>query len=468
MISLQNRLTLTYATFISIALVVLITAINHFTSIIFTGLIKENSARKSEEIVQTMSERYDPVNQRFDEAGVEAIGMYFVHEGYIMTLRDERERVIWDARSCNMQQCSEVINGIAERMKNDFGLNGSVQTQQFPLQYNGKKKGNITLETYGPFFYSEAETQFLSSINKLLIIAGAVFIVLTILISILLSGTIARPILKAKEAARRIAAFHRKSIHGANHDPAVRIYERYQTTELAELSRAINELAEELEEGERRQKQLTSDIAHELRTPLTCLQGTIEAMIDGVWKADKERLISCHEELMRLTRLVQDLNTLTTLEWNNITLNKTDFDLAKLLYLTAEQFMPAAREKGLAMTLHLQESPITADYDRLKQVFINLLSNALKYTDAGSISISIERETDAPHYALSITDTGIGIPERDIPHIFERFFRSDKSRNRTTGGAGIGLTIAAAIIAAHEGAISVKSTEAGSDVVVRL
>ena len=161
-------------------------------------------------------------------------------------------------------------------------------------------------------------------------------------------------------------------------------------------------------------------------------------------------------------------------------LNKTDFDLAKLLRTTAEQFRAAANEKGIEITLNLMESPITAYYDRLKQVFINLLSNALKYTDRGGVTIAIEegrgshglvrqgRRRASPtgtsaaqpspaHWEVVIADTGIGIPESDLPHIFERLYRSDKSRSRSTGGAGIGLTIAAAIVHAHGGTISAEN-----------
>jgi signal transduction histidine kinase len=457
-ISLQNRLTLTYALFISIFLAFLALFINQFTGIFFTALVKENIAEKSREIVRAIGDQYNPYRRDFDEITIEAISMYFVHEGYIVTVEDEKGGLIWDARSCDMEQCAEVINSIAGRMEDQFRLGGSLQKQRFPVTSLGLTVGNVTIETWGPFFYSETETQFLASINRLLIMAGIVFTLLSIVISVLLSRTIARPILKAKEAARRIAKMYAK---GNNQDKQpVRIREGYKTKELAELSRSINELAGELEEGERRQKQLSSDIAHELRTPLTCLQGNIEAMIDGVWQPDKERLISCHEEILRLTRLVQDLNTLTNLEWHDLSLDKTDFDLARLLQVVADQFDSAAREKGIAINLKLQPSPVNADYDRLKQVFINLLSNAVKYTDTGSITIAVEK--GAKNWTVSIADTGIGIGDDEIPHIFDRFYRSDKSRSRSTGGAGIGLTIAAAIVSAHGGTLSAESSDTGS------
>jgi signal transduction histidine kinase len=181
-------------------------------------------------------------------------------------------------------------------------------------------------------------------------------------------------------------------------------------------------------------------------------------MIDGVYRPDREHLESCHQETVRLANLVKDLQVLTGLEWETIKLDKTGFDLAKLVRAAAEQFTRRAREKGIALRLDLVESPVTADYDRLKQVFINLLSNAVKYTDSGIVTVTIKKAAlPGAAWEAAVADTGIGIPESDIPHVFERFYRTDKSRSRGTGGAGIGLAIAAAIVRAHGGTIGAES-----------
>jgi signal transduction histidine kinase len=482
-ISLQNRLTLTYALFISLALGVLTLVINIFTGLTFAALIKENIAGKSEEIVRDIEDQYRPLSRDFNAFSIEAMGMDFVHQGYIVTVEDERGGLIWDARSCDMQQCVDVINAIAGRMEDRFRLKGGLRKEQYPLRYSDRTVGTVSIETYGPYFYSETETKFLGSVNRLLFIAGLILTLISTGISTARSRAIARPVKKAGEAARQIARVHAPwGITGNQEQLAIRIPDRYKTRELAELSRSINKLAAELEEAERRQRQLSSDIANELRTPLTCLQGDIEAMIDGVYKPDRERLESCHEEILRLAGMVQDLDTLTSLEWETIKLSKTNFDLAKLLQGTAEQFRAAAAEKGIEIKLKLRESPVTADYDRLKQVFINLLSNAVKYTDQGSITITVEEGEGRGSFAagtpdpdlgasaspatppsgpreISIADTGIGIPEADLPRIFERLYRSDKSRSRSTGGAGIGLAIAAAIVRAHGGRIDAENRQ---------
>ncbi|MDR1618237.1 MAG: two-component sensor histidine kinase, partial [Treponema sp.] len=135
-ISLKNRLALTYALFISLALGLLTFTINVFTGLIFTGLIKENIAEKSEEIVRAMADQYRPGTGGFDALSIEAMGMYFVHQGYIVTVEDREGNLVWDARSCDMRQCTEVLNDIAGRMEERFRLNGAVQIRQYPVTYS--------------------------------------------------------------------------------------------------------------------------------------------------------------------------------------------------------------------------------------------------------------------------------------------------------------------------------------------
>ena len=441
-ISLKNRLALTYALFMCLGLGCLALVINRYTGLFFTGLVKKNIERTSAEIARTVGEQYDPLNRLFDAATVQAIGMYFVHEGYILTVTDGAGEPVWNARGCDMRQCMEVIGEITRRMEESFHLDGAMQTRVFPVSYANRVVGTVTIETYGPFFFSETERSFLTSVNRLLLSAAVVLILAGVVISTALASAIARPIRLAGDAARRIAQFYSGGRTGA--PPPVTMRDSYRTRELAGLARSINELSRELDEAERRQKRLTADIAHELRTPLACLQGSIEAMIDGVYPPDAERLASCHEEILRLTHLVEDLHTLTSLEWDTITLSKTEFDLVALLTTVTGQFENAAREKGITITLQ------TPQTDRGGE-------GGVKYTDRGGVAIMVDGNT------VTVADTGIGIPAEDLPHIFERFFRSDKSRSRTSGGSGIGLAVAAAIVRAHGGVISAESVpESGS------
>jgi signal transduction histidine kinase len=459
MISLKQRLIISYGAFISLALVVLTISLNFFFGLIFSELIRNKIREKSGEIVQIISEQYNPLSGGFDSLSLEALGMHFAHEGYIVTVLDGRGNHVWDARSCDMQQCVNIIGEITERMEKEIRLAGAFQYQHYPLVYRNEAVGSVNIETYGPFFYNKAEFSFLASINRLLFFAGLIFILLSVVVSVFLAAALSRPILKASEAARRIAREHAGGTGDGG--PPIRISEDYKTRELHELSRSINELAEELEAGERRQKQLSADVAHELRTPLTCLQANMEAMIDGVWEPSAERLADCHEEILRLNSLVEDLRLLTSLEWENLIPEKSEVDLEKILRQAAEQFLPAAKEKGIDIHLDLEPGFIRADYKRLKQVFINLLSNALSYTDRGSVTLRARQGGPEAgkegRWEITVADTGIGIPPEDLPHVFERFYRSDKSRNRRTGGSGIGLAIAAAIVKAHGGTMYAES-----------
>ncbi|MDR1256505.1 MAG: HAMP domain-containing histidine kinase [Spirochaetaceae bacterium] len=459
-VSLKNRLALTYALFTGAALGLLALVINLSTGIIFNALVRENIRIRSGEIVRAMNSLYNPMTRSFDARAVEALGMSFVHEGYIVSVEDGRGEPVWNARSCDMEQCVSVIGEITSRMETRFRVNGGMRSLRYEIRYNDRTAGAVIIDSYGPFFYSETETKFLVSVNRILLLAGAALTLLSVAVSIAISGAIARPVNTAGEAARRIAQTRAAGGSGRA-ETVVRIWDGYRTRELAELSRSINHLASELEEAERRQKRVSADIAHELRTPLTCLQGTIEAMIDGVYEVDMARLESCHEEIIRLTGLVNGLDTLAGLEWETSALKMSRFRLDKLLQTTAEQFRPAADEKGVEIALNLVESPVSADYDRLKQVFVNIMSNAVKYTERGSVTVSVRdlRAGGASgfRWEAAIADTGCGIGADDLPHIFERLYRADKSRGRGTGGAGIGLSIAAAIVRAHGGSITAES-----------
>jgi signal transduction histidine kinase len=216
-----------------------------------------------------------------------------------------------------------------------------------------------------------------------------------------------------------------------------------------------------MKESRRRQRRLTADVAHELRTPLTCLQGNIEALIDGIWEPTTERLESCNEEIQRLTKLVSDLSLLTDLEWEYVKLRKVDFDIAGLLEVTAGQFRAEAERKGIKLILDTESRIVHADYDRVKQVFVNIVSNALKYTDGGSVVLRNRGRE------ISVTDTGCGIADEDLPRVFERFYRADSSRNRGTGGSGVGLTIARALARAH-GWDTTADSELGKGSVFRI
>jgi signal transduction histidine kinase len=219
---------------------------------------------------------------------------------------------------------------------------------------------------------------------------------------------------------------------------------------------------------EQLKKRMTADFAHELRTPLTTLQSHLEALIDGVWQPTIERFVSCHEEILRLIRLVGDLERLFKFEDENMILEKTNFDLTELAKSISLNFEGELSHKNIAFKFTGNHHEIRADKDKISQVLVNLLSNSLKYTPVNG-RILMDVTGDKEHVYLVINDSGVGIPTKDLSNVFNRFYRSDASRTRETGGAGIGLTIAKSIVEAHRGSIDVVSQEnLGTEITVIL
>ncbi|MFE1955941.1 sensor histidine kinase [Streptomyces sp. NPDC059524] len=239
--------------------------------------------------------------------------------------------------------------------------------------------------------------------------------------------------------------------------------------EIAQLGGAFNRMADSIQAGEDRQRRLTGDIAHELRTPLANLRGYLEALRDGVVEPTPELLASLHEETLLQQRIVDDLQDLALAEAGALTYHRCEVELRELLGTSRTSHRAQAEAAGVALEL---EAPgpvsVHADPDRLRQVLGNLVGNALRATGAGgTVTLTLVRRGELA--VVEVRDTGTGIPEADLPHLFDRFWRADPSRGRTTGGSGLGLSIARQIVTDHGGTIEVRSTvETGTAFTVAL
>jgi signal transduction histidine kinase len=231
-------------------------------------------------------------------------------------------------------------------------------------------------------------------------------------------------------------------------------------------------MADELEGAETQRRNLTADVAHELRTPLHILQGNLEGALDGVYEASPEYFRSMLEETRLLQRLVEDLQTLSMAESGTLDYHFQPLSVKELLEDVLASFSGRAEEVGIKLVLKDSdggdELKVEGDWHRLDQVFGNLVNNALRYTpDGGEITLSTAR--DESSVLLTIQDSGEGIAPEDLPFIFDRFWKGDKSRSRASGGSGLGLAIARQLLTAHGGSISVESQEgAGTTFTVKL
>jgi heavy metal sensor kinase len=231
--------------------------------------------------------------------------------------------------------------------------------------------------------------------------------------------------------------------------------------ELEQLTQALNRMITRLSQAFEQNRRFLADASHELRTPLAALRGEMESLVEQTrgWPELRDRAGSCLEEVDRLAKIVDALFAISRLDSGEAQQEWANFDLALLGASTAEQMSLLAEDKGISVACYAGENvSVTGDRARIKQVVVNLLDNAIKYTPSGgSINLDVRRSEDKA--VIEVADTGIGIPAGDLSHIFERFFRVDKARSRDIGGAGLGLAIVKSICTAHGGRVDVESIE---------
>jgi histidine kinase len=266
------------------------------------------------------------------------------------------------------------------------------------------------------------------------------------------SRRIVSPLREMMQASQRISDGH--------YDERVKVSGE---DELTQLAAQFNQMAEKLEQTESMRRRLIGDVSHELRTPLTAIKGSMEGLIDGVLPSTNETFEQIFQEADRLGRLVDDLQEISRVEAHAYQMDVRPLAVSTLVQTVARRLHLPFEEKRIALTLDLPADlpPVLADEDRLIQILTNLMANALQYTPpAGAVKVAARHENGFVHF--SVQDTGVGIPPGHLDHIFDRFYRVDKSRSRQAGGgSGIGLTIARHLVEAHGGRIWAESAGDG-------
>ena len=295
-------------------------------------------------------------------------------------------------------------------------------------------------------------SDFRAGFNEALTYAVLAALVVAIILSLFFSRSVVAPLRLMMAASQRIA--------DGRYDERVQVS---GADELAQLAARFNQMAGKLEQVEAMRRRLIGDVSHELRTPLTAIKGSMEGLIDGVLPANAETYEQIHAEADRLNRLVDDLQELSRVEAGAFELKIQPVNVSSLVRTVAKRLASQFDSKRIALELNLSPDlpPLLADEDRLVQVLTNLAGNALQYTpEGGKVSISAQRHNG--EVRVSVRDTGIGIPPEHLAHLFDRFYRVDKSRSRRAGGgSGIGLTIARALVEAQGGHIGVESEGEG-------
>lgn len=446
--SIRRSLIITYS-FISIVIIVTLAFfLNYSMNIIFEEYAKKQQADRIESVKKQIIELYNSDSGEFDTAGMEIVGNAALQNGLILHIQTVNKEIDWDINTHKKQECQMMLEHADQNMQSRYpNFAGGYKEDKYELVIDNKVIGYVIVGYYGPYSLDDNELNMLNAINKTLIGIGGGSLAIAILLGIIMSRRITMPISSAITIARKIA----EGEYGVQSEI------KSKNAETNNLIMAINEMSEKLQMDEKQKKQITSDVAHELRTPLTNLQGNLEAMLDGIWLPTRERLISCHEEIVRLTVIVRQMQELYSLENKGEELVYEDINFSELCKSLTMDFAGKLQEKQMSLTCMTGiEDTLWGDEYRVRQCMINLISNAIQYSEKGSdICISFHQEKD---YAIvKVKDEGIGISEEELPHLFERFYRVDKSRNKKTGGMGIGLSITKAIVERHDGKIHVES-----------
>jgi two-component system, OmpR family, sensor histidine kinase BaeS len=444
---------------LAFCLVVLVTV----TSVV--GFVRFNSRRQVEGFMMQMGsvaaiDLVQQLEQHYVQAGnwqgVDPLLDNFVKSnqprGMGAMMRSVSEVVLVDAYGKTVYDTSRQY-AVGEKYPTNTGM------RMFPIPgESGNFIGQVWLDGNSRMFVQGDEQSLLLSLNAAAVRAGLFAAGISLVLALLLSSSLTRPVQRVAAAVKKVAAGdleQRLTVKGND--------------ELAALAASFNQMAESLKASEGRRKAMTADIAHELRTPLAVQRAHLEALQDGLYPLTTENLDPIIQQNLLLTRLVEDLRTLALADSGELKLNFALTDMNELVVRQVDHFKPAADRWGI--TFHLETPPevihVMIDRDRIQQVLNNLLDNALTYTPEGG-KIAVNLRVANQKCRIAVTDSGPGIPADALGFVFDRFYRADPSRSREYGGSGLGLAIARQIASAHQGNLTAENDQGGGGAVFTL
>ncbi|ERJ11255.1 sensor histidine kinase [Haloplasma contractile] len=437
--TLLNRITIVLAISALLLITLFFGVTNYIINASFNTYMSENLEKRDADLVDYIENTYQS-NGSFSDDVLLNLSHQAMTNNITITIMGQDQTIIW-------KSSQGMIDGGMMGGMMGGPQKGQYIENSYTVDATNKPTLYVLIGQYESTLLSREDVKFRNSLNNGLIISAVLGIVLATSLGVFLAQNISKPIKNLKEATDRLRYGNLKE----------RVTLDSNTREINDLKDSINYLASTLEEQEQLRKRLTSDVSHELRTPLHALQNQFEAMIDGVFEPTKERIETCNNEVFRLANLVKDLEKLTSLDQTDDKLNKERYPLSEIMLPVIHQFESVVKAKQITIQFEKVNNPdLHIDKDKMTQVMFNLLSNAYDFTEQGG-KITVTTRQEQKDAVITVSDTGIGISEQDIKHIFERFYRVEQSRNRETGGAGLGLSIVNSIIQAHNGDINVYS-----------
>lgn len=422
----------------------------------FVNFVVDNNQHRIDSLIRDVTHQYQ---EGWNFKKLEETSLRGLEDGLILSILDENGNSVYSVDSLFRDETKAVLKSIDQNMKDHYSnWDGELVSMSIPLIHDSNNFGVLVITYYSPYFFTETEFKLITSLHDVLNITRIFSLLGAVFIGIIISRQISIPITRTIKATHELA-------NGSIID-SIKIETNMR--EINDLSESVNLLAKNLQNHDSIRKRIVSDVSHELRTPLAALQINLEALVDGIIQPSQERLSSIYKEVLRVNRLVGDLTQLTKYENKTEKLNVSVFNLTELILTIKVSLESKAQNRDLVLAVDSQVQDIIGDSDKLSQVLVNLISNSIKYSDkGGNILISSYEQEENIH--IRVKDEGIGIPQEDLPYIFERFYRVDQSRDKQTGGAGIGLTITKEIIEAHGGSIEIDSYPGrGTEVIVTL
>ena len=409
-------------------------------------------AERIVQMAEFLVQNNNPINQEIFRINVEGYGansnsVIFIvgSSGEIVFVSSKSLRNL-EGTQIDEKFVQEILKGNKISLRGNFGnlLNQTFLTLGYPIKYNTRIIGSVFINTPIP------ELQRLSTeVYSLFLKAIGISAIIAIIAIYFMSRRISHPLREMRKAAREIA--------NGKFDRRVQIK---TDDEIGELAKTFNHMAEALGSLENMRKNFIANVSHELRTPLTSIVGFIEGIIDGTIPQEKytHYLSIAKQETLRLTKLVNEILDLAKMESGESVINPRVFDLSELIRRNIIKFENHISNKNLVMEVKLYEEhqKVVADPDAIERVITNLLDNAIKFTSQGGI-IYVSTSEEDDKVCVSIEDTGIGIDKEDLSHIWERFYKTDRSRGKDKVGTGLGLAIVKNIILNHKQNIWVES-----------
>ncbi|MEN1969637.1 ATP-binding protein [Lentibacillus sp. N15] len=417
--------------------------------VLYTNLANDRIDEVMESTLARGNTHRDVLEDNLNKSTLEHVGIMESVSDFVVIVTDENGNVVVSSDPIKQEMMSVIkhIGSNTVPTKGEIVEDRWKQKQyiatQSPITINGELKGNV-------FMFADTNTvkKTIDQLGRQFVVIGLITIVLTIIIIFFLSRFITQPIIKMKEATEQLNEGGNKvELHTERKD------------ELGELAKSITKLSTDLEQLKLDRNEFLASISHELRTPLTYIKGYADIINRQITSETeiKEYTAIIRDETDQLSKLVKNLFELAKMDQNKFSINCEDVVLCNLLKSVTDRIHPVFAEKNIVFSAHCSGDIIAfVDPQRFQQVLINILDNAKKHSSIGDRIILEVRQT-AQEIRILISDEGEGIPKADLPFIFDRFFRVEKSRSRQSGGTGLGLAIAKEIIELHGGKIEVSS-----------